>query len=155
MIARGRKIRCLFVYGPDSAPCSAVKGILWELQRKVRHFQQSTETFWLHNGSFVNRELVHFSSWRPPMPLPWGFNIPQESLVSTMMKLSFFLYDLLHTYSLNSFCDIIVLYIPGQKNSDCTRSYLTKTQIVLFPIFTFLKAMKETKLDREPNLKSG
>jgi hypothetical protein len=70
MIARGRKIRCLFVYGPDSAPCSAVKGILWELQRKVRHFQQSTETFWLHNGSFVNRELVQFSSWRPPMPLP-------------------------------------------------------------------------------------
>ncbi|CAN7034820.1 unnamed protein product [Brassica rapa subsp. trilocularis] len=70
MISRGRKIRCLFVYGPDSAPCSAVKGILWELQRKARHFQQSTETFWLHNGSVVNRELVHFSSWRPPMPLP-------------------------------------------------------------------------------------
>ncbi|KAF8088445.1 hypothetical protein N665_0541s0010 [Sinapis alba] len=70
MIDRGRKIRCLFVYGPDSAPCSAIKGILWELQRKARHFQQSTETFWLHNGSVVNRDLVHFSSWRPPMPLP-------------------------------------------------------------------------------------
>ncbi|XP_022993881.1 probable glucuronosyltransferase Os04g0398600 [Cucurbita maxima] len=70
MIARGRRVRCLWVYASDSEPCSTMQGILWELQRKVRQFHQSTETFWLHNGSFVNRQLVEFSNWRPPMPLP-------------------------------------------------------------------------------------
>ncbi|XP_038884262.1 probable glucuronosyltransferase Os04g0398600 [Benincasa hispida] len=70
MIARGRRVRCLWVYSSDSEPCSTMQGILWELQRKVRQFHQSTETFWLHNGSFVNRQLVEFSKWKPPMPLP-------------------------------------------------------------------------------------
>ncbi|XP_023549577.1 probable glucuronosyltransferase Os04g0398600 [Cucurbita pepo subsp. pepo] len=70
MIARGRRVRCLWVYAADSEPCSTMQGILWELQRKVRQFHQSTETFWLHNGSLVNRQLVEFSNWRPPMPLP-------------------------------------------------------------------------------------
>lgn len=70
MIARGRQVRCLWVYAPESTGCSAMTGILWELQRKVRHFHHSTETFWLHNGSFVNRDLVPFNKWRPPMPLP-------------------------------------------------------------------------------------
>ncbi|XP_010056878.2 probable glycosyltransferase At5g25310 [Eucalyptus grandis] len=70
MIANGRQVRCLWVYDPESNPCSATNAILWELQRKVRYFHQSTETFWLHNGSFVNRDLVEFSKWRPPMPLP-------------------------------------------------------------------------------------
>ncbi|KAA0058869.1 hypothetical protein IC582_004718 [Cucumis melo] len=70
MIARGRRVRCLWVYASDSEPCSTMQGILWELQRKVRQFHQSTETFWLHNGSFVNRQLVEFSKWKPPMPLP-------------------------------------------------------------------------------------
>ena len=70
MIARGRLVRCLFVYASETQPCSATKGILWELQRKVRHFHQSTETFWLHNGTVVNRDLIPFSDWRPPMPLP-------------------------------------------------------------------------------------
>ncbi|KAK6938321.1 Exostosin, GT47 domain [Dillenia turbinata] len=70
MIAHGRQVRCLFVYAPESELCSAIKGILWELQRKVRLFHQSTETFWLHNGSVVNRNLVEFYNWKPPMPLP-------------------------------------------------------------------------------------
>ncbi|XP_010534533.1 PREDICTED: probable glucuronosyltransferase Os03g0107900 isoform X2 [Tarenaya hassleriana] len=70
MIERGREIRCVFVYGGESEQCTAVDGILWELQRKIRHFQQSAETFWLHDGSVVNRDLVEFSRWRSPMPLP-------------------------------------------------------------------------------------
>lgn len=70
MIARGRKLRCLWVYSPDSEPCSAFSGILWELQRKTRRFQMSPETFWLHNGSIVNRNLEEFNKWIPPMPLP-------------------------------------------------------------------------------------
>uniref|UniRef100_A0A2N9GRY2 Exostosin GT47 domain-containing protein n=1 Tax=Fagus sylvatica TaxID=28930 RepID=A0A2N9GRY2_FAGSY len=70
MIAHGRQIRCLWVYAPESEPCSAFHGIMWELQRKVRQFHQSAETFWLHNGSIVNRNLVQFSNWKPPMLLP-------------------------------------------------------------------------------------
>ncbi|GMP46565.1 hypothetical protein CsSME_00014668 [Camellia sinensis var. sinensis] len=70
MIAHGRQVRCLWVYAPESEPCSAFNGILWELQRKVRQFHQSAETFWLHNGSIVNRNLQEFSNWKPPMPLP-------------------------------------------------------------------------------------
>uniref|UniRef100_A0A1U7WV90 Probable arabinosyltransferase ARAD1 n=1 Tax=Nicotiana sylvestris TaxID=4096 RepID=A0A1U7WV90_NICSY len=70
MIARGRKIRCLFAYTPESDSCSAFNAIMWELQRKVRQFHQSSETFWLHNRTIVNRDLVEFSKWKPPMPLP-------------------------------------------------------------------------------------
>lgn len=70
MIARGRQVRCLWAYAPESEPCSAFNGILWELQRKVRHFHHSPETFWLHNRTVVNRDLVPFSQWKPPMPLP-------------------------------------------------------------------------------------
>lgn len=70
MIARGRRVRCLWVYAPESESCSAFSGILWELQKKVRQFHQSAETFWLHNGTIVNRDLVEFSKWKPPMPLP-------------------------------------------------------------------------------------
>lgn len=70
IVARGRKIRCLFVYAPETESCSAMQGILWELQRKVRRFHQSTETFWLHNGSIVNRNLVELHNWRTPVPLP-------------------------------------------------------------------------------------
>ncbi|KAL6492928.1 hypothetical protein OROGR_032687 [Orobanche gracilis] len=70
MIAKGRRVRCLWVYAPESEPCSAFSGILWELQKKVRQFHQSVETFWLHNGSLVNRDLVEFSKWKQPMPLP-------------------------------------------------------------------------------------
>ncbi|KAJ6405436.1 hypothetical protein OIU84_013405 [Salix udensis] len=50
--------------------CSAMQGIMWELQRKVSQFHQSAETFWLHNRTIVDRHLVEFSSWDPPMPLP-------------------------------------------------------------------------------------
>lgn len=70
LLARGRQVRCLWVYAPESKPCSATLGILWELQRKVRQFHQSAETFWLHNGSVVNRNLIEFHNWKPPMPLP-------------------------------------------------------------------------------------
>ncbi|XP_074280240.1 putative glucuronosyltransferase GUT1 [Silene latifolia] len=70
MIDHGRRIRCLYAYTPESQPCSAFTAILWELQRKIRHFQQSAETFWLHNTTVVNRNLLPFSSWEPPMPLP-------------------------------------------------------------------------------------
>ncbi|KAL3638888.1 hypothetical protein CASFOL_016795 [Castilleja foliolosa] len=70
MIAKGRRVRCLWVYAPESEPCSAFRGILWELQKKVRQFHQSAETFWLHNGSIVNRDLLEFKNWQPPMPLP-------------------------------------------------------------------------------------
>ncbi|KAL5560450.1 hypothetical protein UlMin_036661 [Ulmus minor] len=70
MISRGRRVKCLWVYAPDSALCSAMQGIMWELQRKVRLFHQSAETFWLHNGSFINRNLVKFPDWKPPLPLP-------------------------------------------------------------------------------------
>ncbi|KAH7833025.1 hypothetical protein Vadar_002477 [Vaccinium darrowii] len=70
MIAHGRQVRCLWVYAPESEPCSAFNGILWELQRKVRQFHQSAETFWLHNGSIVNRNLVEFTHWKLPLPLP-------------------------------------------------------------------------------------
>ncbi|PKA56652.1 putative glucuronosyltransferase [Apostasia shenzhenica] len=34
MIKRGREARCLWAYAPDTEPCSAMLGILWELQRK-------------------------------------------------------------------------------------------------------------------------
>ena len=71
MISRGRLVRCLYVYDSESEPCSAFNGIMWELQRKVRQFHQSAETFWLHNGSIVNRDLVEFNNWKPPLPLPW------------------------------------------------------------------------------------
>ncbi|XP_058097321.1 probable beta-1,4-xylosyltransferase IRX10 [Magnolia sinica] len=70
MIANGRQVKCLWVYAPETAPCSAMRGIMWELQRKVRRFHQSAETFWLHNGSIVNRNLIDFHDWKPPMPLP-------------------------------------------------------------------------------------
>ncbi|KAG7943077.1 hypothetical protein I3843_15G021200 [Carya illinoinensis] len=70
MIAHGKHVRCLWVYAPESVSCSALHGIMWELQRKVRQFHQSAETFWLHNGSIVNRNLVEFSNWKPPLPLP-------------------------------------------------------------------------------------
>ncbi|XP_039138957.1 probable glycosyltransferase At5g25310 isoform X2 [Dioscorea cayenensis subsp. rotundata] len=70
MLAHGRLVRCLFVYAPETGPCSAMLGIMWELQRKVRRFHQSAETFWLHNGSIVNRDLVEFHNWRTPVPLP-------------------------------------------------------------------------------------
>ncbi|XP_078433390.1 exostosin family protein isoform X2 [Wolffia australiana] len=70
MLAEGRRVRCLWVYAPETEPCSAMMGILWELQRKVRRFHQSTETFWLHNGSIVNRELVPMSRWKVPLLLP-------------------------------------------------------------------------------------
>ncbi|KAB2635126.1 beta-1,4-xylosyltransferase IRX10 [Pyrus ussuriensis x Pyrus communis] len=70
MISRGRQVRCLWTYASESASCSAMHAILWELQRKVRLFHQSSETFWLHNGTVVNRNLVEFSEWRLPMPLP-------------------------------------------------------------------------------------
>ncbi|RZC63444.1 hypothetical protein C5167_025199 [Papaver somniferum] len=32
MIARGRQVRCLYAYAPETEPCSAFVGILWELQ---------------------------------------------------------------------------------------------------------------------------
>lgn len=70
IIARGREVRCWWVYASDSEPCSAMRGIMWELQRKVRQFHHSAETFWLHNGSIVNRNLVQFSKWELPVPLP-------------------------------------------------------------------------------------
>ncbi|KAL9680635.1 hypothetical protein QQ045_018520 [Rhodiola kirilowii] len=70
MIARGRHVRCLFAYAAETEPCSAMHGILWELQRKVRKFHQSRETFWLHNQTIVNRNLIEFQKWKPPMPLP-------------------------------------------------------------------------------------
>ncbi|KNA21767.1 hypothetical protein SOVF_039120 [Spinacia oleracea] len=70
MIARGRQVRCLWSYAPESQPCSTINGILWELQRKVRHFHQSAETFWLHNRTVVNRDLVPFSHWKAPILLP-------------------------------------------------------------------------------------
>ncbi|KAL9245105.1 hypothetical protein vseg_018793 [Gypsophila vaccaria] len=70
MVEHGRRVRCLYAYAPESQPCSAFTGVLWELQRKVRHFHQSAETFWLHNTTVVNRDLLPFSQWKPPMPLP-------------------------------------------------------------------------------------
>ncbi|KAJ7965436.1 Exostosin family protein [Quillaja saponaria] len=70
MLVRGRQVRCLWVFTSESSPCSALRGIMWELQRKVRLFHQSAETFWLHNGSVVNKDLVEFSKWRLPVPLP-------------------------------------------------------------------------------------
>ncbi|KAF8775285.1 hypothetical protein HU200_004691 [Digitaria exilis] len=70
MIDRAREIRCLWVYAADTEPCSAMSGILLELQRKVRRFHQSPETFWLHNRSIVNRDLVEFHGWKTPVPLP-------------------------------------------------------------------------------------
>ncbi|KAG0476639.1 hypothetical protein HPP92_013480 [Vanilla planifolia] len=70
MISHGREVKCLWVYAPDTEPCSSMLGILLELQKKVRRFQQSAETFWLHNRSIVNRDLIEFHSWRTPLPLP-------------------------------------------------------------------------------------
>uniref|UniRef100_A0A0D9W987 Exostosin GT47 domain-containing protein n=1 Tax=Leersia perrieri TaxID=77586 RepID=A0A0D9W987_9ORYZ len=52
MIGRGREIRCLWVYAPDTKPCSAMSAIMWELERKMRRFHQSAETFWLHNSPY-------------------------------------------------------------------------------------------------------
>uniref|UniRef100_A0A0D9WBN3 NAC domain-containing protein n=1 Tax=Leersia perrieri TaxID=77586 RepID=A0A0D9WBN3_9ORYZ len=70
MIGRGREIRCLWVYAPDTEPCSAMSAIMWELERKMRRFHQSAETFWLHNRSIVNRDLVEFHQWRTPKGKP-------------------------------------------------------------------------------------
>ncbi|KAL8167606.1 hypothetical protein V2J09_009105 [Rumex salicifolius] len=70
MIDRGRQVRCLFVYAPESQRCSAIHGIFWELQRKVRPFQQSSETFWLHNRVIVHRDMVPFPNWKTPILLP-------------------------------------------------------------------------------------
>ncbi|XP_048544289.1 probable glucuronosyltransferase Os03g0107900 [Triticum urartu] len=70
MLARGREVRCMWVYAQDTEPCSAMTAIMWELQRKVRRFHQSAETFWLHNRSIVNRDLVEFQQWGTPVPLP-------------------------------------------------------------------------------------
>lgn len=70
MLARGRAVRCLFVYGSEEKGCTAMLGILWELQRKVRLFHQSTETFWLHNGTLVNRNFSPMTSWLPPLRVP-------------------------------------------------------------------------------------
>ncbi|KAJ7530080.1 hypothetical protein O6H91_15G078200 [Diphasiastrum complanatum] len=70
MIAQGRAVRCLWLYLLKVDGCSAMTGILWELQRKVRIFHQSGETFWLHNRSLVDRDLVVFSQWRTPFSLP-------------------------------------------------------------------------------------
>ncbi|XP_010911715.1 probable glucuronoxylan glucuronosyltransferase F8H isoform X2 [Elaeis guineensis] len=70
MLAHGRQVRCLWVYAPETERCSAMVGIMWELQRKVRRFHQSAETFWLHNRTIVNRDLVEFQNWRTPIPLP-------------------------------------------------------------------------------------
>eukprot|EP00249_Psilotum_nudum_P017117 c26169_g1_i2 orf=288-923(-) len=70
MLTYGRAVRCLWIYAPESEGCSAMTGILWELQRKVRLFHHSAETFWLHNGSFVNRDLVRREAWLPPFSVP-------------------------------------------------------------------------------------
>ncbi|XWS23613.1 hypothetical protein CRYUN_Cryun28dG0029900 [Craigia yunnanensis] len=70
MIARGRQVKCMWVSSPDSEACYAMQAVMWELQRKVRQFHQSAEAFWLHNGSIVNGNLVEFTNWKPPMPLP-------------------------------------------------------------------------------------
>ncbi|CAK9233811.1 unnamed protein product [Sphagnum troendelagicum] len=45
-------VRCLWIYVPENNGCSAMVGILWELQRKVHVFHQSHETFWTHKKSF-------------------------------------------------------------------------------------------------------
>lgn len=72
MLVLGRNIRCLFTYAPDSEGCTAMTGILWELQRKVRAFHQYHHTFWLHNASIVNRDLAKFHEWSPPFPVPYS-----------------------------------------------------------------------------------
>jgi hypothetical protein len=83
--------------------CSAMQGIMWELQRKVRQFHQSAETFWLHNRTIVNRNMVEFSSWKPPMSLPWSFLNACGSLTSLilwfgyLLLLSICLVPLIHT----------------------------------------------------------
>ncbi|KAE8718619.1 receptor-like protein kinase HSL1-like [Hibiscus syriacus] len=83
MIANGRQIKCLWTYAPESEPCSAMHGILWELQRKVRVFHQSAETFWLHNGTIVNRDLVEFRGNLPCLCLEsnYVFSITQATLL--------------------------------------------------------------------------
>ncbi|KAH8953796.1 hypothetical protein BDL97_08G045400, partial [Sphagnum fallax] len=50
--AQGCAVRCLWLYVPENNGCSAMVGILWELQCKVRVFHQSHETFWIHKKSF-------------------------------------------------------------------------------------------------------
>ncbi|XP_024537025.1 probable glucuronosyltransferase Os03g0107900 [Selaginella moellendorffii] len=57
MISRGRSVRCLWLYVGESHACSAMTGILWELQRKSRRFHQSQDTFWLHNQTLVDEDL--------------------------------------------------------------------------------------------------
>lgn len=39
MLARGRKLRCLWVYGPNFSR------ILWELQKKTRQFHSQVKHF--------------------------------------------------------------------------------------------------------------
>ena len=90
IIARGRQVRCLFVYASDSEPCSAMRGIMWELQRKVRQFHHSAETFWLHNGSIVNRNLVEFSKWELPVPSPWLINWEIFSCIDCFFGIAIF-----------------------------------------------------------------
>ncbi|KAG8389788.1 hypothetical protein BUALT_Bualt01G0014900 [Buddleja alternifolia] len=49
MISKGRKIRCRGVLHSRIGAVLCFSGILWELQKKMRQFHQSVETFWLHN----------------------------------------------------------------------------------------------------------
>lgn len=108
MISRGREVRCWWVYASDSEPCSAMRGIMWELQRKVRLFHQSAETFWLHNGSIVNRNLEQFSNWKLPMPLPWLCSDDHHFACTSLYMLcpksgSPFFFSYIYIYSIDIF----------------------------------------------------
>ncbi|KAJ3681453.1 hypothetical protein LUZ60_015942 [Juncus effusus] len=71
MIERGRKIRCFFVYSNlEKESCSAMLGIISELQKKKQVLRHSKDTFWLDDEKVVNRYLEEFPHWTTPVPLP-------------------------------------------------------------------------------------
>lgn len=68
MVARGREIRCLFVYNVDVTSCNAFAAIMHQLETRKRKFHQSREAFWLHDGTIVDRWLHPLEEWQAPFP---------------------------------------------------------------------------------------
>jgi hypothetical protein len=116
MLARGRAIRCLFVYAPKSGSCSAMEGILWELQRKLRVFHQSAETFWLHNGTVVDRKLIPMQSWAPPLLVPWQWITRMDStcILFFIFEVSGCFYSVLTISFLFSKVYVFIRYVEKQ-----------------------------------------
>ncbi|KAF0895649.1 hypothetical protein E2562_013936 [Oryza meyeriana var. granulata] len=61
MIGRGREMRCLWVYAPDTERCSAMSAIMWELQRKRKLLGKH-----LRCNAVSEIDLYKFAPWDLP-----------------------------------------------------------------------------------------